>query len=90
MTKLVVPPMPSYTDPEIAEWGFLGWQVACEQNDTAQREAALADELAEALERIRRNQSCADPDCCSQAKSHERALDQAWVVLAKHKEARNG
>ena len=83
MTKLVVPPMPDGWLPEddpdgvifsvdpICDWGSLGWQ-------TAHREAALADELAEALRGI----------------LHGEDVDEmrriAFDAHAKHKEARNG
>lgn len=102
-TKLVVPPMPEvYTEAdteaqldavrvyrldELRAYARTGWQ-------TAQREAALVDDLAEALE---------DQEC----RCHFEPIDGNWAVvpptctrcaaLAKHaaarqmnKEARNG
>lgn len=98
MTKLVVPPVPevervgpsdfvvasvaiSSLD-DLEAWGSLGWQ-------TAQREAALADELAEALERIK-GHTCAD------VAPGTPSPDPLWInfiatrALTKHKEARNG
>jgi hypothetical protein len=102
MTKLVVPPMPEFPNPkllgqrkpdsmlmaELEVWvekiiahSELGWQ-------TAQREATLADELAEALEGLRvsflsrlgdRENEEWDTNFCN-----------AMKALSKHKEARNG
>lgn len=77
MTKLVVPPMPTYKDAELSDWGFMGWQ-------TAQREAALADELAEALHNLMSHKYEVDYSLYLAAKM------KAAEVLSKHKEARNG
>ena len=83
MTKLVVPPMPrsiGMISKHLEEWGSTGWQ-------TAQREAALADELAEALKRAKKmlGPHSLNPDAEGYLMV-ECALDR----FAKHKEARNG
>ena len=97
MTKPVVPPMPEVERSEaegnlvlqmyctaLENWGLEGWQ-------TAQREAALADELAEALEEL---QALVRGECPSLLDGDRGGLSRLDLAidsaLSEHKEARNG
>ncbi len=94
-TKLVVPPMPDGWLPEndlnglifsvdpICDWGSLGWQ-------TAQREAALADELAVALESLESLFDKMEKGFDYPAEVRFAARDAAKAAIQSHKEARNG
>lgn len=89
-TKLVVPPMPEPDDfltypaeVPLKTWGSNGWQ-------TAQREAALADELAGALDNLVYLSELAmreaNADCSQFDIKYE--LAPAYALLAKHTAAR--
>ena len=89
MNNLVVPPMPEPSTKDFAQgriqsWGSTGWQ-------TTQREAALADELAKALERARKmlGPHSMHPDAEGMLMI-DCALRTYTAARQMHKEARNG